>query len=216
MLEKEFDECLRQIVQLDYGLVMISHAIDKTFKDESGYEFNQIVPTLDNRGRKVVTRMADIIGYSRVVEDAEGNLTTRLFMRRTPRYVAGSRFKYTPDSIEFTYDNLVKAINEAIEKEASETNAEFYTDKRNNYYVPSEELNYDKLMMTFNETINSIIAQTSNGGDETNFVTNIQPKIIEITDKYLGKGKKVSNCTRDQVEALSLIVQDLQSLKNSL
>ena len=34
MVGQEFDECLRKIVQMDYGLVLISHATDKTFKDE--------------------------------------------------------------------------------------------------------------------------------------------------------------------------------------
>ena len=48
MVGQEFDECLRSIVQLDYGLVVISHATDKTFKNENGEEYNQIVPTLDH------------------------------------------------------------------------------------------------------------------------------------------------------------------------
>ena len=38
------------------------------------------------------------------------------------------------------------------------------------------------------------------------------PRITEITDKYLGKGKKVSNATRDQAEQISLIVFDLEEL----
>ena len=40
LAEKEFDECLRSIIQMDYGLVIISHSIDKTFTDEKGKEFN--------------------------------------------------------------------------------------------------------------------------------------------------------------------------------
>ena len=39
-------------------------------------------------------------------------------------------------------------------------------------------------------------------------------RITEITDKYLGKGKKVSNATRDQAEQISLIVFDLEELLN--
>ena len=57
MVAKEFDECLRRIVQLNYGLVLISHSVDKTFTDESGREYNQIVPTLGNKPRNIVTRM---------------------------------------------------------------------------------------------------------------------------------------------------------------
>lgn len=208
LLEQEFDECLRTIVQLDYGLVLISHAVDKTFKDESGYEFNQIVPTLDNRGRKVVSRMADIIGYARTVENEEGKVSTRLFMRGTPRYVAGSRFKYTPDSIEFTYENLVSAITDAIDKQAEvEKNDTLFTEKGVNYYQ-SEDLNFEELKTNFNTLVNKLIEKWG----EENFKLAVQPKIIQATNKYLGKGKKVNDCTEDQVEALSLIIQDLEIL----
>lgn len=55
---KEFDEALRSILQMNYGLVLISHATDKTFKDQDGQEYNQIVPTLDNKPRNIVSRMA--------------------------------------------------------------------------------------------------------------------------------------------------------------
>ena len=40
------------------------------------------------------------------------------------------------------------------------------------------------------------------------------PRITEIINKYLGKGKKLSNATRDQVEQISLIVFDLKELLN--
>ena len=73
MAAKEFDECLRSIVQMNYGLVLISHAVDKTFKDQNGVEFNQIVPTLDSKPRNIVSRMCDIIGYSRAVTLEDGS-----------------------------------------------------------------------------------------------------------------------------------------------
>ena len=112
---KEFDEALRSIPQMGYGLVLISHSQDKTFKDETGEEYNQIVPTLANRPRLIVDRMSDIIGYAHPVQEEDGSTHTVLYMRGTPRFVAGSRFKYTPDMIDFTYENLVNAIGDAIE-----------------------------------------------------------------------------------------------------
>ena len=39
-----------------------------------------------------------------------------------------------------------------------------------------------------------------------------QPRIVQITDKYLGRGQKISQCSREQVEALSLIADDLTIL----
>ena len=209
MVAKEFDEWLRSIIQMDYGLVLISHAMDKTFKDETNTEYSQIVPTLGNKPRQIVSRMCDIIGYSRSVQDNEGGTTTKLFMRGTPRYVAGSRFKYTPDYIDFNYKSLVKAIGDAIDKQMEEDGSEYFTTERNNLYLNTrEELNFDALMEEFNSIIQSIMSTAS----EEEFANYWQPRIVQITDRYLGKGMKVSQCSREQTEALDLIVTDLHDL----
>ena len=127
-------------------------------------------------------------------------------MRGTPRYVAGSRFKYTPDSINFSYEDLVDAIGDAIDKQAAEDGNEFFTDQRNNLYTEvTEELDFDKLMERFTGMIEQL--QT-----KENFSEYYAPRIEQITDRYLGKGNKVSNCSREQVEALDLIVSDLSEL----
>lgn len=127
-------------------------------------------------------------------------------MRGTQRYVAGSRFKYTPDSINFTYQDLVDAIGDAIDKQAAEDGNEFFTDQRNNLYTEvTEELDFDTLMERFTGMIEQL--QT-----KENFSEYYAPRIEQITDRYLGKGNKVSNCSREQVEALDLIVSDLSEL----
>ena len=216
MVGKEFDEALRSIVQMDYGLVLISHSQDKTFTDESGREYNQIVPTLGTRPRNIVSRLCDIIGYSRAVQDAEGNVSTRLYMRGTPRFVAGSRFKYTPNSIEFSYDNLVKAISDAIDEQMKEDGKEFFTDERQNLHIDTTiDLDFDELMKEFS----TIIANIEGSSDMTaeteagkKFKEYYQPRITQIVDKYLGKGVKVRDINRDQVEALDLIITDLKEL----
>ena len=209
MVEKEFDSALRSIVQMDYGLVIISHETDKTFKNEQGKEFHKIVPTLDKRANNICARMCDIIGYARAVTDAEGNLSTKLFMRGTPRYEAGSRFKYTPEYIDFSYKNLVDAIAKAIEDQAKEDGEEYYTDTRNNLYEDTtEDLDFDTLYKGCNQLIKEMIDNNS----EEVFTSYYQPRILQITDRYLGRGQKISNCSREQVEALSLIYDDLLDL----
>ena len=207
LVSSEFDEKLRSIVQLGYGIVLISHGTDKTFKDETGAEYNKIVPTLDKRANNIVARMADIIGYSRAVTDENGNSKTILFMRGTQRYEAGSRFKYTPDYIEFSYDNLVNAIADAIDKQAEEDGNELFTSERENAYKDtSSHLDFDELMATFKELI------TKFGEDEEKMETYYAPRITQIIDTYLGKGKKVNEMNRDQVEQLALIIDDLKAL----
>ena len=204
----EFDEKLRSIVQMGYGIVLISHATDKVFKDESGNEYNKIVPTLDKRANNIVARMADIIGYSRAVTSDDGSNKTILFMRGTQRYEAGSRFKYTPDFIEFTYKNLVDAIAEAIDKQAEEDGTELFTDERENAYKDtSTHLDFDELMAEFSKIIETFAK------DEEKMDIYYAPRITEIVERYLGKGKKVGDMTRSQTEQLSLIIDDLKLLK---
>ena len=212
MVSKEFDDNLRSIVQMDYGLVMISHSIDKTFTDEQGKEFNRIVPTLDRRAKNIVSRMVDIYGYARGVTEADGTNVTKLFLRGTPRFEAGSRFKYTPDYIDFSYKNLVEAVGEAIDKQMAEDGKEYFTDKKQNLYIDtSKELDFDELMNEFNDIIQGIIGTASDEEMQTYW----QPRITSITDKHLGRGHKVGNMSREQTEALSLIVEDMKDLVKS-
>jgi len=206
MVSKEFDDCLRSIVMMDYGLVLITHATDKAFKDENGVEYNKIISTLDKRVNNIVARMADIIGYSRIVTDEHGNNSTKLFMRGTPRYEAGSRFKYTPDYIDFSYVNLVNAIATAIDKQAEEDVEQFFTNQRKNAYEDTtKDLDFDDLMKKSNELISLLIENNS----EEDFKAYYQPRIIQIIDKYLGIGQKMNHFSREQSEALSLIYDDL-------
>lgn len=202
LVEKEFDESLRAIIQMNYGLVIISHAIDKTFTDENGKDFNQIVPTLDNRGRKICERACDIIGYARSIETEEGKRST-LYLRQTSRFVAGSRFKYMPNAIEFTYENLVNAIQDAIDKEAKENNGQFITDESINKEMVKTEYDFDSLMNQFQDLVSRLMEGQS---------PTVAAKITKIVETHLGKGKKVGDCTPDQAAELDLIVYDLTQL----
>lgn len=209
LVGKEFDECLRSIVMMDYGIILISHGQDKSFKDQNGEEFQKIVPTLEKRANNIVSRMSDIIGYARVVTDKNGVMSTKLFLRGTPRFEAGSRFKYTPDYIDFSYENLVNAISEAIDKQAKEDGEQFFTEEKINLYKnENTEFDFDTLMKNVTETINQLIANNP----ENLFVEYYQPRIVQITDKYLGRGQKINQCSREQSEALSLIYDDLIEL----
>lgn len=199
---QEFDEQLRKILQMNYGLVLISHEKDKVFKDEQGQEYNKIVPSLDTRAALVCERTCDIIGYAREV-NGENGIQTRLFLRGTPRYDAGSRFRYTPDSIEFSYKALTDAIAEAVEKEAAH-GADRVTDQVQAPAIYADEQSYDfkAMMEEFQEIVGKLV-QTS---------PTIANKITMIVDKHLGKGKKVSDCTAANAPQLDLILYELREL----
>lgn len=201
---KEFDGRLRQIVQLGYGLVIISHAQDKVFQNEDGTEYNKIIPTLPAKARLIVSRMCDIIGYSRIIATDSGDKTF-LFMRGTTRFEAGSRFKYTPDKIEFTYNNLVNAITSAIDQQQSEDGGNFITDQRENVYAENYiEYDFDSLVAEFGAIVSALMEKDSNY---------YAPRVTHLVEKTLGKGKKVMDCTMDQAMLVNIIVTELKELK---
>jgi hypothetical protein len=200
---KEFDSKLRSIVQQDFGLVLISHSTDKVFKDESGDEYNKIVPTLPAKPRLIAGRMCDIIGYSRAVDTEEGT-KTMLFLRGTQRFEAGSRFKYTPDYIEFSYANLVEAIRKAVEKQTEEEGLEMAATPENINTKNLKNYDFDGAMKEFTSITNKLL--------ETN-ADKYVPKITEIVEKHLGMGKKVSEMNRSQGDLLDIIVDELRQIK---
>lgn len=201
---KEFDTKIRSIVQMDFGLVLISHSTEKTFTSETGEEFSKIVPTLPSRARLICGRLCDIIGYSRAIETDDGD-KTMLFMRGTPRFEAGSRFKYTPDYIQFNYGNLVDAIGDAIDKQSQENSGKFFVDEKSNIHQENlPAFDFDALMSDFQSIAASLVKK-----DAAKF----GPRITEIVERHLGKGKKASEMTRDQGELLDIIVYELKDLK---
>lgn len=199
-----FDSVLQDLAKLGYGVVIISHADDKTIKDESGEEYQRIQPTLPRTARKVVNRFCDIIGYSRIVktltEDNREVEKTYLYMRATVRFEAGSRFKYTPNYIEFTYDNLVNAIADAVDKQAQQ-NHDSVTDEKSSVY--SDELkNYEEVMDRFVE-ITSVLMEK----DPKN-----QKEIEKVIEKYIGKGKRVGELDDKNTDIIDVINEELNNL----
>ena len=197
----EFDEAIRKIISYGYGCILISHATDKTFKDENGVEYNQIVPTLDKRGRLICERTCDIIGYSTTV-DTEDGVKSKLFLRGTPRFVAGSRFKYIPAVIDFNYDSLVNAIATAIDREAAEHGNQYVTTEKTQTVTTEITYDYEALQKEFSTLVGDLMS-----ANQTNAL-----KITSIVEKNLGKGKKFADCTPSQAEQMDYIVSELRTL----
>jgi hypothetical protein len=200
--KKLFDDALRSIPLMGYGLVIISHAEDKTFTDEAGKEYSRIVPTLPKRAREIVTGMADIIAFAKNV-DEDGKTVSKLFLRGTQRFEAGSRFKYTPEVIPFTYDALVKAIGDAIEKEGNDTGK--ITNEAINNYEDKVVYNYDEEKSKADDLIRKIVTI------DKKYVS----KITKIVASQLGE-QKLKDTTEDQADVVALIAADLEELFNNI
>lgn len=201
-VKKEFEETFRAIAQDGYALFFISHSKDKVFKAKDGTEYNQIVPSCPTTYNEIVKNMADIYAFAEKYLDEEGENRVRLNLRSPDnRADTGCRFKYIVNTINFEYSDLVKALEDAIETEAQMTNnASLFTDEKVKV-VEVVNYDYDALMAEF-QSIVSVLMEKDN-----NFYT---PRITQIVDKYLGKGKKVSEATRDQAEFIFLIIAEMK------
>ena len=207
-VKKEIESTFRAITQMGYAVIFISHNKDREFTRIDNTKYNQIVPTLGNSFNEVIRNMADFYVYAHLVPTGDGHFKRVLTIRSEDDSIAcGSRFKYIAPEVDFTYDAFVKAINDAIDIQAAELNGNFVTDERTTTNTKPLELNYDDLMGQFNAIIMDI---TTNQADKMDSFW--APRITEITDKYLGIGGKVSNCTRAQTEQIALIVAELQDL----
>ena len=200
LVKKEFDEVFRTISQLGYAIVFISHSKDKTFKRKDGTEYNQIIPTCPTSYNNIAKDAADIYAYAEKYTD-NGEAKVRLVLRSPDNSAeTGSRFKYIAPIIDFTYDNLVNALNNAIDKEAQMHDNKFVTDERDCAAV-AKTYDYDALMTEFQELVGKLMSKDSNY---------FAPRITQIVDKYLGKGKKIADATLEQAEFISLIVTEIK------
>lgn len=195
----EFNEIFRGLTQLGYAVFFIGHDKEVTITGNDGKDKMVIRPALSNSVKTVIAGMSDIYGYAHQKNAGEMSVLT---LRSTDGSIeCGCRFKYIQEEIPMSYQNLVATLQEAIEKEAQESNGQFVTnDKIEMPVAPTYD--FDGLMATFQEIVGELMSE-----NQTNSI-----KITAIVDKYLGKGKKVGDCTPEQVEQLDLIVSDLKCL----
>lgn len=195
-VKKEWETTWRQVTMEGYSLVFISHSKDKTFTRKDGSTYNQIVPSCSTAYNEIIKNMVDIEAYI----DVEGG-QRKLVMRSADDSIeCKCRFKHISPVIDFSYKSLVQALNEAIDKEGAETNNQYITDEKQ--VAPEvKTYDYDALMAEFQELAGQLM--------QTNQATN-GPKITQIIEKYLGKGRKIVETTRDQAEFVYLIVTEIK------
>ena len=194
-VKREWEQTFRAVTMEGYALVFISHSKDKTFTRKDNTSYNQIVPSCSTAYNEIIKNMSDIMGY---IEVEHGE--RKLILRSNDESVdCKCRFKHIEPEIVFGYQNLVDALNRAIDAEANATDNKFVTDEKiENVTVTTYD--YDVLKAEFNDLVSKIMTKNQSNA----------PKITAIVDKYLGKGKKVTEATPEQAELIHLINIELR------
>ena len=145
--------------------------------------------------------MSDIIGYAHQSKDYKDSSVVT-FRCPDDSIECGSRFKYLKSEFPLSYNNLVKELKEAIEKEAVEHNNEFITNEKQQTIDEDEVYDFDSLRAEFKGLVETLMEESEDNA----------MKITSVVEHYLGKGKKASEITPYQAEFLKLINEDLRNL----
>lgn len=188
----------RDLTYAGYGLVFISHEVDKVYKNDKGEEYNKIIPALPNRPFNLINKMVDIIGYIREVpEEENGERVSKryMFFRSDERFLTKSRFKYIVPYIELSYDAYVKAIYDAIDKQIAEEGGES-TDSQNPFVVRD----FDELMSEAKELWSQLNAKELTG------------EALKILEKEFGRPIRFSEILPEQKDQFQKALFEIKSL----
>lgn len=117
MAKNEFERTILSIPQLGYGLIMIAHS-DELNDEKNGVS---VKVDIDKRPSSVIKGMADFILYARKEkkDGTEGDEMSVYAYSETsnPNIEVKSRARFFPKRIEFTYNNIVAALEYAIQEQ---------------------------------------------------------------------------------------------------
>jgi len=112
-IKNEWHRVLTKLASLPYGLILISHAVEKTLETRTA-EICKTQPSLPVWARAVVLGLVDMILYcdAIVVRDKDGNAVTQRIIRTKPHptYDAGDRTGRLPETLPLNFDEFVRAL----------------------------------------------------------------------------------------------------------
>lgn len=186
-----------ELIALDFTVVFIAHEMERD-KDNP-----QKVPKGNRRLMPLIQNNCDYVVYLRSngVDENGEVIKSSAYLAQTDEFFARSRFTQTPSYIEeFTAENLEKAINIGIERESEVQGFDLVTEDEKREVYKETELDFDELM----KEIRSVGQQLHEAGHLED--------INRISEKHLGMGEQVTQCTKGQEQVMSVILDELKEL----
>ncbi|HJR48208.1 MAG TPA: ATP-binding protein [Nitrososphaeraceae archaeon] len=191
----EFWMELDKLMKSGYTLLFIGH--------EQETKEGKIIPKGDARSMQPVRDNADVVAYltSNGIDEEGKVVKSSAWFAETDEFFARSRFDYIDTHLqEFTAENLEKVIAKAIERQEEEEGITAVTYEEQKESFTSEKLDYDELMEEIKQT-----------GGKLHKAGKLEA-LQEVVEKHLGVDAKVTDCTKNQVETMSVILDDLKDL----
>jgi hypothetical protein len=196
--ETEFWEEINKLLGAGYTVVFIAHQVF----DDNGKAW----PKGDKRALAPVIDNSDIVVHvvSNGVDENGKVIKSSAWLAETDKFFARSRFDYIDTYLEeFTAEALEEAIIKAIERQEKVEGIKAVSFEEQKAKYESEKLDYDELMAEIKEVGKALHEQ-----GRTDEVT-------EIVERHLGKGRKVTECSKSQVQVMAIILDELKELLNN-
>lgn len=193
-LKDEWENEIMKIIGSGFCVMFILHA----YVDDTG----KALPVGDTkRMLPIILNHSDIIGYVRGNgSDAETGrpIHSSLMLADTDEYFARTRNEYFKPMIEdYTAENLINAYYDALDAQQEAEGTKTITKEDNDKKYSVERLPFNELMDKVSDCISKMCDARR---DE---------EVVDIVEKTLGKGGKVSQCNAKQYEAVEVILNDL-------
>ena len=198
--EKEYFKMINLLLSRDYTVVFIGHTKEDT---KTGF----ISPKGDKRCISPIADNCDFVFYiqSNGVNEKGEVVKSSAYCYQNDKFFARSRFEYcTPIIKEFTAENLVEAIKNAVLKQAEHDGVEVASYEEQKAKNTTEVEDFDTVMKQVQELGTKFIEAGK------------QEKLTEIIEEVLGPNGKVSDCTKKQLAAVTIIRDELEQAATSL
>lgn len=195
--ERVYWEQINLLVSAGYTVIFIAHAEEK-----DGF----IRPKGDKRCINPIIDNCDVVAFiaPNGVDEKGQVIKSSAYFAQTDKFFARSRYDYMVTSIpEFTIDALEKALADGISAQEKAEGVQSVAFEQLKEQNTAEKLSFDDLMVEVQELGQKL------------FETDHFDVVTEIVENTLGPGKKVTECTKKQVESVAIIRDDLlEACKN--
>lgn len=188
------------LLSRDYTVVFIGHAQENT---KTGF----ISPKGDKRCINPIVDNCDFVFYvqSNGVNEKSEVIKSSAYCYQNDKFFARSRFEYCAPIIkEFSAENLIETVKDAVIKQAEHDGVEVSSYEEQKAKNTTEVEDFDTVM----KQVQDLGAKFIEAGK--------QEKLTEIVEEVLGPNGKVSDCTKKQLAAVTIIRDELEQAAANL
>lgn len=198
--ENVFFKAINTLLSCDYTVIFIGH-------EQIDSKTGKATPKGDKRSVDPVRDFVDYVVYlkSNGVDEDGKVIPSSAYLAETDQWFARSRFETTPTYIPvWSAEAFEEAVNKGIEGLEEKTGVKAVTYDEQKAQNTTVEYDYDETMAEIQEVGQKFI--DANKIDE----------LTDIVESTLGKGAKVSECTKKQIEAMVIILDNLKDKAEEL